>query len=218
MSRVRPALAAGAPIRLSAMTTPATASDPLAAAIGAAVAAYDRDGDGPRLLDALRTAGAGAGAAALAEAAAAFGDRPEVAGPLWERVVELVPDDARALVALANAYWLHGRGGDVVGELAGRAIAADPANRAGWHLWALSEAEVRARVARWQQVTERFPGDELARVLLADNAAALAGAESDAGALALAIRTYEGLLDSAASPGQRAALARALETLRSWTL
>jgi hypothetical protein len=201
------------------MTTPsATASDPLVTAIGAAVATFERDGDGARLLAALQETAASADVSSLTEAAAMFGDRPEIAGPLWERVVELAPNDGRALVALANAYWLHGRGGEVVGELAGRAIAADPANRAGWHLWALSESDVRARVARWQQVTDRFPEDDLARALLADNAASLAGAESDPRALALAIRTYEGLVESATRPEQRAALEHALGTLRSWTL
>lgn len=187
------------------------------AAVGAAVAEYERSGEGGALLTTLREVGAAADARALSAAAASFAERPEVAGPLWERVVELEPNDARALVALANAYWLHGRGGDVVGELASRAIAADPANRGAWHLWALSEADIRARVARWQQVADRFPTDELARALLADNAASLAGAEHDEVALALAIRTYEGLLRTAQQP-QRAALEKALTTLRSWTL
>ena len=193
-------------------------TDQVMAAVGAAVAEYERRGEGGALLQALREIGAAADAPALAAAAAAFAERPEVAGPLWERVVELRPNDARALVALANAYWLHGRGGDVVGELASRAIAADPANRGAWHLWALSEADIRARVARWQQVADRFPSDELARVLLADNAASLAGAEHDEAALALAVDTYEGLLRTAEQPAQRAALEKALTTLRSWTL
>jgi hypothetical protein len=34
----------------------------------------------------------------------------EVAGPVYERVVEREPENAAALVALANAYWLTGRG------------------------------------------------------------------------------------------------------------
>ena len=193
-------------------------ADRVAAAVGAAVAEYERHGEAGVLLAALRDIGAAAGADALSAAATAFADRPEVAGPLWERVVELAPNDARALVALANAYWLHGRGGEAVGELASRAIAADPANRAAWHLWALSEPDIRARVARWGQVAERFPADELARVLLADNAASLAGAEHDEPALALAIDTYEGLLGTARQPAQRAAIEKALATLRSWTL
>src|SRR5207253_10364946 len=91
---------------------------------------------------------------------------PEVAGPLSEPVVAERPSDARALVILANAYWLTGRGPDVVGELATRAIAADPTNRGAWHLWALSESNPRQRTQRWHQVTKRFPEDQLAKVLL----------------------------------------------------
>src|SRR5258706_11984695 len=97
--------------------------------------------------------------------------------PALERAVAERPDDARALVALANHYWLIGAGPEAVGDLASRAIASDPNNRAAWHLWALSESDPRARVTRWQQVTARFPLDELAKANLADNAAALAGAE-----------------------------------------
>jgi hypothetical protein len=89
--------------------------------------------------------------------------------------------------------------------------------RAAWHLWALSESDARSRTERWRQVTERFPDDELARALLADNAASLAGADSDAEALALAVRTYESLLPTARGE-QRQALERAIGTLRSWSL
>src|SRR5690349_14842034 len=88
-----------------------------------------------------------------------------------ERDVAAAPDDAQALVRLANAYWLEGRGAEVVSELASRAISLDPANRGAWHLWALGEPDPRARVSRWRQVTERFPADQLARANLADNAA-----------------------------------------------
>jgi hypothetical protein len=126
------------------------------------------------------------------------------------------PKDARAIIALANAYWLSGRGPDAVGELASRAIAADPDNRAGWHLWALSESNPRDRVTRWQQVSARFPGDDLARVNVADNAAALAGAEHDYDALDLAIATYESLRASAQLPEQRIALDEAINKLKGW--
>lgn len=188
------------------------------AAVAAAVEEYDHLADTPRLIHALQDLAAHAEAEELVDAAEPYRERPEVAGPLYERVVEMRPNDARALVALANAYWLHGRGGDVVGELAARAIASDPANRGAWHLWALSESDIRARVARWLQVTERFPADELAKAILADNATSLAGAESDPDALALAIRTYEALQERAIVPAQREALDRALTTLRRWTL
>lgn len=136
--------------------------------------------------------------------------------PGLEQAVEERPNDAKALIALANAYWLSGRGPEVVGNLASRAIAADPADRAGWHLWALAESDPRQRLGRWQQVSERFPGDDLARANVADNAAALAGAEKDYDALDLAIATYEQLLATADEREQREALDSALRSLRGW--
>lgn len=136
--------------------------------------------------------------------------------PELERAVAETPDDATALVALANAYWLTGRGPEAVGELASRAIAADPENRAGWHLWALTESNPRQRVTRWQQVSERFPTDDLARANVADNAAALAGAEHDYEALDLAIATYEQLLATAEHREQRDALDTAIRNLKGW--
>src|SRR5580765_5470187 len=117
--------------------------------------------------------------------------------PALEQAVAARPDDAKALVALANHYWLIGAGPEAVGDLASRAIASDPDNRAGWHLWALAESNPRERVARWQQVSVRFPQDQLARANLADNAAALAGAEHDYEAVDLAVDTYEQLLATA---------------------
>jgi len=189
-----------------------------AADVVAAVAAFEQTADFPALIRTLQAIAAESDAESLVAAAEPFRDRPEIAGPLYERVIDLRPNDARALIALANAYWLHGRGGDVVGELASRAIAADPSQRAAWHLWALSEPDPRARVARWQQVADRFSGDDLARALLADNAASLAGAESDEHALALAIRTYEDLLTRAERPEQREALVKSITTLKSWSV
>jgi hypothetical protein len=102
----------------------------------------------------------------------------------------------------------------VVGDLAARAIAADPSNRGAWHLWALTEPGPRARIARWEQVVARFPDDDLARANLADNAAALAGAEDDPVALKLAVDTYETLLARSPGPPQRRALEQAIKTLR----
>ena len=136
--------------------------------------------------------------------------------PDLERAVAERPDDAKALVALANHYWLIGAGPEVVGDLASRAISSDPENRAAWHLWALAESNPRERVARWQQVSKRFPKDELARANLADNAAALAGAEHDYDAVDLAIATYEALLATAERADQRAALEKAITTLKGW--
>ena len=136
--------------------------------------------------------------------------------PELERAVNDRPDDAKALVALANHYWLIGAGPEVVGDLASRAISSDPDNRAGWHLWALAESNPRERVARWQQVSKRFPLDDLAKANVADNAAALAGAEHDYQAVDLAIDTYEELLATATRPDQRAALEKAINTLKGW--
>ena len=133
-----------------------------------------------------------------------------------ERAVAENPDDAQVLVALANAYWLAGSGPEPVSDLASRAMAADPENRAAWHLWALAESDPRQRVARWQQVSARFPTDDLARANVADNAAALAGAEHDYDALDLAIATYEQLLATADQREQRDALDTALRTLKAW--
>src|SRR3954468_20502154 len=136
--------------------------------------------------------------------------------PSLERAVAERPDDAKALVALANHYWLIGAGPEVVGDLASRAIASDPDNRAAWHLWALAESNPRERVARWQQVSKRFPQDDLAKANLADNAASLAGAEHDYDAVDLAIATYEELLATAERVDQRAALDKAIKTLKAW--
>jgi hypothetical protein len=136
--------------------------------------------------------------------------------PALEKAVQERPDDARALVALANHYWLIGAGPEVVGDLASRAISSDPDNRAGWHLWALAESDPRQRVARWQQVSKRFPQDDLAKANVADNAASLAGAEHDYDAVDLAIATYEELLATAQRDDQRAALEKAIKTLKGW--
>jgi hypothetical protein len=136
--------------------------------------------------------------------------------PDLERAVAERPDDAKGLVALANHYWLIGAGPEVVGDLASRAIASDPENRAAWHLWALAESNPRDRIARWQQVSKRFPQDDLAKANLADNAAALAGAEHDYDAVDLAIATYEDLLTRAERPDQRSALEKAVKTLKGW--
>lgn len=180
-----------------------------------AVERYKSDGEMGALQDALAALPETA-PAILAEAVEPFRDMPEVSGPVYERIVAAEPDNARALVILANAYWLSGRGPDVVGELATRAIAADATNRGAWHLWALSEGNPRERTSRWKQVSARFPEDLLARANLADNAAALAGAERDYEALDLAIDSYEELLERSDIPEQREALGKAIATLKGW--
>ena len=186
--------------------------------ISEALAKYDAGEDLGALFDTIKALAKTADPDALVAAAEPHRDRPEVVIPVYEVVTTRRPRDARALVALANAYWLSGRGPDVVGALAERAKDADPENRAGWHLWALAEGNLRARVERWREVSERFPNDKLARAALADNAASLAGAEHDPLALDLAIRTYEGLWQEAPNTAQRVALESTLDTLRKWRL
>ena len=201
------------------MTTPS--SDQLlgvAAELDAAVRDYRRDDDLGTLLDRLRRLAERAGPEAIRDAAEPYHELPEIVIPVYEHVVALCPSDARSMVVLANAYWLTGRGPEVVGELASRALSVDPDNRAAWHLWALAESRVRERVARWQRVADRFPADQLARAALADNATSLAGAEHDPLALDLAVTTYEGLLAEATEPAQRSALEKAIDTLRGWRL
>jgi len=185
-------------------------------ALDALVDDYRHRGDVPRLLDQVAALSAAAPTAELIAAADHYREMHEVAGPIYEVVVDREPENARALVALANAFWLTGRGPEVVGQLASRAIAADPSNRGAWHLWALSEGDQRPRVQRWQQVVTRFPDDLLAQANLADNAASLASAENDPVAMKLAIATYEVLLVSATQPAQKTALEGALRTLKNW--
>lgn len=198
------------------MSTPLSASGDVQAGIAAAVAAYRDVADVAALHERLAALMATASPETLAAAVEPFRDIPEVGGFVYEKIVAERPHDARALVILANAYWLAGRGPDVVGELATRAIAADPANRGAWHLWALTESNPRQRTERWRQVTARFPEDDLAKAILADNAASLAGAEHDYEALDLAVDTYENLLTRAQHPQQRAALETAIKTLKGW--
>ena len=186
------------------------------AEIAAAVDEYQHHGNPAALRSRLRDIAGAAMPDALITAAEPFRDIPEVAAPVYEEIVAAQPANARALVILANAYWLAGRGTDVVGELASRAIAADASNRGGWHLWALSESDPRQRMTRWQQVVARFPADDLARAALADNATALAGAEQDYAALDLAIETYEQLLKTAENASQVEAISSALTALRGW--
>ncbi len=186
--------------------------------LGAAVAEYQRHANVGVLMDTLRGLIAGADIDGLKAAAAPFRDLPEVVIPVYEAIVRRAPQDAQAMVVLANAYWLTGRGPDMVGALAQRAIDADATNRGAWHLWALAESDVRSRMDRWRAVTRQFPTDQLARAALADNATSVASAEQDPQALDLAIATYEGLLAESINSAQSAALVETLDKLRKWRL
>jgi hypothetical protein len=190
----------------------------IGAALAAAVQEYRQQGDIAALLDRTKALSLAADPDALIAASAPYRDLPEVVIPVYERVVAARPTDAQAMVILANAYWLTGRGADIVGALAARAITADAENRGAWHLWALSESNPRARMERWQQVAGKFPADQLARAALADNAASLAGAEHDPLALDLAVRTYEGLWAEASRAEERLALEETIAKLKGWAI
>lgn len=187
-----------------------------ASELSAAVAEYRAHDNLGALMDRLRQIAENADPDALAAAAAPYRDMPEVVIPVYERIVATRAGDAQAHVLLANAYWLTGRGSEAVERLASRAREIDPGNRGAWHMWALSEAEIRGRIARWLEVIRHFPHDNLARAAMADNAVSLAGAEHDPQALDLAISTYELLLDSAPDKAHRAALEETLAKLRGW--
>src|SRR5262245_8998281 len=110
---------------------PSASPDPELAGL---VEAYRRHGDVGVVMDQLRAYSKGKSPSARKAAAAPYKDLAEVVIPIYEAVVSQAPDDAQAMVILANAYWLTGRGPDVVGELASRAMAADRTNRGAWHL------------------------------------------------------------------------------------
>jgi hypothetical protein len=193
-------------------------SPDVAAALDAAVHEYRQHGDVGALLDQVKSAVREAPAESLGAAAAPYMDLPEVVIPVYERIVEASPTEAQPMVVLANAYWLTGRGAEVVGRLAERAKSVDDGNRGAWHLWALAESDPRARMERWRAVSERFPADQLARAALADNAASVAGAEHDPLALDLAVQTFEGLWAEASRDEERRALEETIAKLKGWKL
>ena len=89
----------------------------LPAALADAVGAYEASGNVGALMERLHTLRATVTPDALVAAAEPWLHMPEVAGPLYERVVEEQPANARALVILANAYWLSGRGPELGSRL-----------------------------------------------------------------------------------------------------
>ena len=196
-------------------SAPSPFYDP-AAELSSHVEEYHRLGDLGTLIDRLRALAKRHAPDALKRAAEPYREMPEVVIPLYEQIVSVSPDDAQAMVVLANSYWLTGRGPSVVGQLAERAKSIDPENRGAWHLWALAQSDLRKRVDRWLEVTKRFPADQLARAALADNATSLANDESDPVALKLAISVYEGLLAESTQTAQRMALEQSLAALRKW--
>jgi hypothetical protein len=170
------------------------------------------------LFDSLRELARESTPELLIEISRPYRDVPEVVIPLFESITERLPNDAQSLVVLANAYWLTGRGPETVGRLAQRARELDSENRGAWHLYALSESDPRARMERWREVATRFPTDQLARAALADNAAAVAGAEHDPLALDLAVATYESLLSESKNSEQKKALRETIAALKKWKI
>ena len=199
----------------SSVTPPSPFYDP-SGELASLVDDYQRSGDVGVLLDRLKALAKRTAPDLLKTASQPYRDLPEVVIPLYERIVADAPNDAQAIVVLANAYWLTGRGPEHVEQLASRAKQIDPTNRGAWHLWALAESSLRKRVDRWHAVTQQFPGDQLARAALADNATSLANDEEDPVALKLAIATYEGLLAESTHTAQRMALEQSLSALRKW--
>ena len=177
---------------------------------------YRRSGDVGILMDQLKAFAKRTAPEALKGLVQPYRDMPEVIIPAYERIVLDRPDDAQAMVVLANAYWLTGRGAPAVEQLAVRAKEIDPSNRGAWHLWALAQPDLRRRMERWMEVSTRFPADQLARAALADNATSLANEEADPVALKIAISTYEGLLAEATHTAQRLAIEESLKVLRGW--
>ena len=135
-------------IRVRRMSVPPLAPADVKAQLARLASEYHATANVSRLREQLADLVQSATPDALISAAEPHRDEPEVIVPVYEAIVSAQPDNARALVILANAYWLQGRGPQVVGELATKAIAADPANRGAWHLWALSESDPRSRVRR----------------------------------------------------------------------
>jgi hypothetical protein len=182
------------------------------------VEAYHKTNDVGILLDQLKALAKRTAPETLKTWAHGYREMPEVVIPLYERIVATQPNDAQAIVVLANAYWLTGRGPEVVNKLANQAKSLDPTNRGAWHLWALAESDLRKRMGRWHDVTKKFPSDQLAHAALADNATSLANDESDPVALKLAIATYEGLLAESTAVAQQLAIEQSLKVLRGWKL
>src|SRR4051812_33311861 len=100
--------------------SPSPFYDP-ASELASYVDAYQRSGDLGLLFDQLKALAKRTAPELLKNAAQQYREMPEVVIPLYERVVAVSPDDAQAMVVLANAYWLTGRGPDAVGQLASRA-------------------------------------------------------------------------------------------------
>src|SRR3954471_13643306 len=81
------------------------------------VDAYHQSNDVGTLLDQLKAFAKRTPVDALKAPSQPYREMPEVVIPLFERVVADGPPDAQAMVVLANAYWLTGRGAGAVEQL-----------------------------------------------------------------------------------------------------
>src|SRR5450759_4114901 len=81
----------------------------VSASVSDAVQEYRQHGDIAALLDRMKALSIAADPETLIAATTPYHDLPEVVIPAYERVVTARPEDAQAMVVLANAYWLTGR-------------------------------------------------------------------------------------------------------------
>src|SRR5689334_11750731 len=75
---------------------------------------YRRTANIGTLVDRVRALASRTDPEKLARVARAYVNMPEVVIPAFEHIVAKCPGDAQAMVVLANAYWLTGRGTEVV--------------------------------------------------------------------------------------------------------
>ena len=139
------------------------------------------------LFDRVRALAALADPEQFLEAARPCHDMPEVVIPAYEHIVAARPQDAQAMVVLANAYWLTGRGADVVGELAPRAHRRRRAQSRRVAPLGAVRTELRASASSAGGGFAALSRGPARARALADNATSLAGAEHDPAALDLAI-------------------------------
>ena len=181
------------------------------------VESYQQSGDVGLLFDQLKALAKRTAPDALKQAAQPFRDLPEVVIPLYERIVADSPNDAQAMVVLANSYWLTGRGPDAVEQLASRAKAIDRAESR--RLAPLGAG--RSRICESASIV----GSKSRSAFRATNSRAPRSpttprvwrtTKQDPVALKLAIATYEGLLAETKQTAQRLALEETLKKLRNW--
>jgi len=137
--------------------------------------------------------------------------------PSYERIVADRQADAQAMVVLANAYWLTGRGPGPVEALAVRAKEIDPMNR-GACICGRSPNPTCENASSGGSPSPRVPSDQLARAALADNATSLRMTSKIRLRSSSRSPRMRVLLAEAPGTAQRLALEQSLKTLRGWKL